>query len=87
MGLRVNDINDDRCVRKTGEISVWISIGGCSPFTGERIPIDVLIARRRSNVTPSLRDNFHVRSNGVPFSIIRILPWRQQHRVNVGQVK
>ena len=35
----------------------------------ERIPIDVLIAKRRSNVAPNLRDNFQVRLNGALFSI------------------
>ena len=82
MGLPRKGIND-RCAGNTGEIkqiSVSISIGGCSPFTGflllayrrwkERIPIDVLIAKRRSNVAPTLRDYFQVRSNGAPFSIV-----------------
>ena len=64
----INDINDDRCARNTDEIkqiSVWISNGGCCPFTvflllayrrwKERIP-----AKRHSNVAPNLRDKFHV---------------------------
>ena len=79
----IDDINNDRCAQNTDEvkqISVWISIGGCSPFTGflllayrrwkERIPIDVLIAKRRSNVASNLRDKYQVRWNGAPFSIV-----------------
>ena len=75
-GVRIGPRNTN----EVKQIYVWISIGGCSPFTRflllayrrwkERIPIDVLIAKRRSNVAPNLRDNFQVRSNGAPFSIV-----------------